>query len=265
MRETASLASSFERQRLPAGLMQRLEMMQQLALQATASDGRKPQVPAVRRLPRPGAQVIVMAWFSLGVMASGAAGVGALSGLRALEARGTPLTWASVRASLGTTLASAWANMPPVAFAPGSGAQSDGPWERVEVKIDPARRAHAPLGLSVTGGDGRPVLFVLDGVPEGVRPSHGVAVGPSTWVVGSADIGGLHLVLDQGAPGAFEVKIALLAPTGVARSGSVVAVHLVDGAALKRAAAESAGKGGPVALAAAAKDNSATEAAAGRP
>jgi hypothetical protein len=265
MRETASLASSFERQRLPAGLMQRLEMMQQLALQATASDGRKPQVPAVRRLPRPGAQVIVMAWFSLGVMASGAAGVGALSGLRALEARGTPLTWASVRASLGTTLASAWANMPPVAFAPGSGAQSDGPWERVEVKIDPARRAHAPLGLSVTGGDGRPVLFVLDGVPEGVRPSHGVAVGPSTWVVGSADIGGLHLVLDQRAPGAFEVKIALLAPTGVARSGSVVAVHLVDGAALKRAAAESAGKGGPVALAAAAKDNSATEAAAGRP
>ena len=146
MRETASLASSFERQRLPAGLMQRLEMMQQLALQATAPDGRKPQLPAVRRLPRPGAQVIVMAWFSLGVMASGAAGAGALLGLRALEARGTPLSWASVRASLGTTLASAWAKMPPVAFAPGSGAQSDGPWERVEVKIDPARRALRPAG-----------------------------------------------------------------------------------------------------------------------
>ena len=105
MRETASLASSFERQRLPAGLMQRLEMMQQLALQATASDGRKPQVPALPRLPRRGAQVIVLAWFSLGVLASGAAGVGALFGLRALEAGGTPLTWASVRGSLGATLA----------------------------------------------------------------------------------------------------------------------------------------------------------------
>ncbi len=251
MRETASLASSFERQRLPTGLMQRLEMMQQLALQATAPDGGKPQLPAVRRLPRWGAQVIVMAWFSVGVMASGAAGVGALFGLRALEARGTPLTWASVRASLGTSLASAWAKMPPVAFAPR--AQSDGPWERVEVKIDPARRAHAPLGLSVTGGDGRPVLFVLDGLPEGVRLSHGVAVGPNTWVVAGTDIGGLHLALGQGAPGAFEVKIALLAPTGVARSGSVVAVRLVDGAAPKRAAAETAGKGGPVAVAAAAK------------
>jgi hypothetical protein len=253
MREPASLASSFERQRLPTGLMQRLEMMQQLAQQATAHDGRKAQAHAARGLPRRGAQVIVMAWFSLGVMASGAAGIGALLGLRALEARGTPLTWAGVRASLGTTLASAWAMMPPVPFAPGPGPRSDGPWERLEVKVDAARRAYAPLGLSVAGGDGRPVLFVLDGLPEGVRLSHGVAVGPSTWVVGSADMGALHLVLDQRAPGAFEVKIALLAPTGIAKSGSVVAVRMVDGAGLKRAAAKPAGKGGPVALVAAGK------------
>jgi hypothetical protein len=254
MRETASLASSFERQRLPAGLMQRLEMMQQLALQATATDdGRKPQLPALRRLPRRGAQVIVLMWFSLGAMASGAAGVGALFGLRALEGGGTPLTWASVRGSLGATLASAWAMMPPVGFGPGSGAQSDGPWERIEVKVDAARRAHAPLGLSVTGGDGRPVVFVLDGLPKGARLSHGAAVGPNTWVVASSDIGGLQLALDAGAPRVFEVKIARLAPTGVARSGSVVAVSVVDGGAPLRAAAEPAVKGGPLAVAAAEK------------
>jgi hypothetical protein len=249
MRETASLASSFGRQRLPAGLMQRLEMMQHLALQAQAADGREPSAPALRRLLRRRAQVIVLAWFSLGVMASGALGVGALSGLRALDARGTPLTWASVRASLGATLASAWAKMPPVASAARSGAQADGPWERVEVKIDPTRRAHAPLGLSVVGGDGRPVFFVLDGLPKGVRLSHGAAVGPATWVVGSADIGGLHLALEERAPSAFEVKIALLAPTGVARSGSVVAVRLVDGAAPMQAAADA----GAVAVASAVK------------
>jgi hypothetical protein len=261
MRVTASLASSFERQQLPAGLMQRLEMMQQLALQAQAEAGGRTTVPAVRRLPRRRAQVIVLAWFSVGVVTSGAAGVGALLGLRTLEARGTPLSFESVRASLGATLASAWAKMPPVAFKPRSEATADGPWERLEVKIDAARRSDAPLGLRVTGGDGRPVYFVLDGLPTGVRPARGAAVGHATWVVAGADIEGLHLALGEGAPNAFEVRIALLAPTGVAKSGSVVAVRLMDEAAPIRAGEDPAGKGSPVAVA----SKAATEASAGGP
>jgi hypothetical protein len=261
MRVTASLASSFERQQLPAGLMQRLEMMQQLALHAQAEAGAKAALPALRRPPWRRAQVIVLAWFSVGVVASGAAGIGALLGLRALEARGTPLSFESVRASLGATLASAWAKMPPAAFKLRAEASADGPWERLEVKIDAARRASAPLGLRVTGGDGRPVYFVLDGLPAGVRPSRGAAVGPATWVVASADIEGLHLAFEEGAPDAFEVRIALLAPTGVAKSGNVVAVRLVDGAAPTKAAEDPAGKGSPVAVA----SKPAAEASAGGP
>jgi hypothetical protein len=238
MRESASLASSFQRRQLPAGLMQRLEMVQQLALQAKAqADGQPVGDPVVPRRPRRGAHLIVLAWFSLGVMTSGGAGIGTLLGLRALEARGTPLTWESMRASLGATLAFAWAKMPLIAFKSKSAPGTDGAWERVEVKIDAAKRADAPLGLRVTGGDGRPVYFVLDGLPKGVRPSRGAAVGPDIWVVGSADVDSLHLTLDEGAPSAFDLKVALLAPTGVAKSGSVLEVRLVDGGSPMQASA----------------------------
>jgi hypothetical protein len=248
------LASSFARQQLPAGLMQRLEIMQQLALQAKAeADGRKPGANAglAARLPRRGAQAIVLAWFSLGVLTSGAAGFGALMGLRSLEARGTPLTWAGVRASLGASLAFAWTKMPSAPFQARPAPQADGSWERVEVKIDRGNR-DAPLGLSVAGGDGRQVLFVLDGLPKGVRPSHGAAVGPATWVVASADIELLRLTFGEGAPEAFDLKIALLAPTGVAKSGSLVQVRMVEEAPVtvaskstKTATGASAGGIGP--------------------
>lgn len=241
MRETSSLASSFERQELPASLMQRLEIMRQMALRAQ-EDSKSTAVALWR--PRGRAQVIVLAWFSLGVLMSGAAGVGAVLGLRALEARGTPLTFESVRATLGATLASAWAKMPPVAFAPRPGETADGPWERIEVRIDAAKRLHAPLGLRVTGGDGQPVFFVLDGLPKGVRPSQGAAVGPATWVVASTDIEGLHLAIDEEAPAVFQMRIALLSATGIAKSGNLVEVRLVD-AATAQAAADREDKGSP--------------------
>jgi hypothetical protein len=238
MREKASLASSYQRQQLPAGLMQRLEMMQHLALQAKAqADGQTATASALRPAPRR-AQVIVLAWFSLGVMTSGAAGVGALMGLRALEARGVPPTWASLRTALGAHWAAAWARVPAGASVPKPAERTDGPWNRVQVAIDRGARSHVPLGLRVTGGDDRPVYFVLDGVPEGVRPSRGALVGPATWVLGRADLDGLHLTLEDTAPSAFELKIALLAPTGVSKAGSVVQVRLVDGTAPTQAAAD---------------------------
>ena len=131
--------------------------------------------------------------------------------------------------------------MPTLAFARRPTPRTDGPWERVEVRIDGSQ---AGAGSAGARRDGRrpAVHFVLDGLPKGVRPSRGALVGPGTWVVASTDIDGLHLTLDEGAPSAFDLKIALLAPTGVAKSGSLVQVRLVDEAPM-RAAAERARQG----------------------
>lgn len=192
--------------------MQRLDMMWHLARQAQAkvqAKGRR-AATTVRRGPRPGAQAVVLAWFSLGVLTSGAAGVGALMGLRALEAGGTPVTWRAV----GETL--------------GAARRPDRAWNRAEIAIDRSARAIAPLGLEVTGAGALPFEVILDGVPAGVRLSRGAPVAPSTWVVGRADLKGLHLILDDAAPETFELRIAVTAPTGVATRGSIVQVHLID-------------------------------------
>jgi hypothetical protein len=229
--------------------MQRLEMMKHLALQVKAqAEGQIPgqnpgqtigasaDAAATRGVPWRRAHIIVLAWFSLGVLTSGSMGVGALLGLRVLESRGTPVTWASVRTMLGATWSTARTKVASIGRKPAPA--PDGPWERMQVAIDRGARQHAPLGLRVTGADDRSAYFVLDGVPKGVRLSHGALVGPTTWVLRRADLDGLHLTLDDAAPGTFDLKIAVLAPNGVAKSGSLVQVRLVDGAAPMQAAVE---------------------------
>ena len=83
MRETASLAEAYGRQELPAGLMQRLAYMEQVARAASAEADRyarmRAPTPARPREPSRGAQAIVLAWFSLGALTSGAVGAGALA------------------------------------------------------------------------------------------------------------------------------------------------------------------------------------------
>jgi hypothetical protein len=49
-------------------------------------------------------------------------------------------------------------------------------------------------------------------------------------VLGRDDLGGLSLVLDDTAPAAFDLRVALSAPPGTGAAGSIVQVRLTDGA-----------------------------------
>ncbi len=212
MRETVSLASSYRRRKLPASLMQRLELMQQLALAAQA-DGQAH--PADRpRGARRSVQLIVLAWFSLGMIASGAMGAGAIVGLHTLAARTTP--------AAGTPAVAAWSY-------PG------GDWDTVQLPIDRSQQARVPLAVEVTGSDADFEL-VMHGLPAGVRPSRGVPVAEATWLLTRADLDGLHLTLDEAAPDAFDVRLAVLSARGTPTAGSIVQVRLVDPVVTRQAA-----------------------------
>ena len=212
MRETVSLASSYRRQELPASLIQRLDLMQHLAL---AASGREPPRQRVSRRTRRGAHVVVLAWFSFGVIASGAMGAGAIVGLRTLGA-GAPLV-------VGTPAVASW-----------SYPRAD--WDTVHVAIDRSQRARAPLALQVTGADDGAFDVVMHALPVGVRPSRGAPVGEATWVLRPTDLDGLYLTLDSAVPDTFDVKIAVLTSAGIATAGSIVQVRLVEVAPATQAA-----------------------------
>jgi hypothetical protein len=225
MRETSSLAEAYGRQELPASLMQRLAYMEQVARAASAQAAgyARMQLPAPPRPrgPSRGAQAVVLAWFSLGVLTSGAIGTGALVGLRALESGWSP-----------TPLATAWATTPLVATAP----QPKAAWETVQVEIARSEPGRAPLPLQVAAADDTPIAVVVQGLPAGVRLSRGEPLGWSGWVLKQADLDGLHLTLDDGAPDTFELKITALATPGTPTVGSIVQVRLLDRADPKHAA-----------------------------
>jgi hypothetical protein len=203
MRKAVSLASSYRRKRLPASLMLRLELMQHLAHEAS---GLPPPQPRPRE-PRQGAPAIILAWFSLGVLASGAMGAGAIVGLRGLAAGMAP--------AAGTPAVASWSY-------PGA------EWDTVQLAIDRSQRARAPLDVQVTGADASGFEVVLHGLPAGVRPSRGLPVGAATWVLKQPDLDGLHLTLDERAPESFDVKLAVLTSPGIPTAGSIVQVRLVD-------------------------------------
>ena len=225
MRETSSLAEAYGRQDLPASLMQRLAYMEQVARAASAQAASyaRMQAPAPPRPREPsrGAQAIVLAWFSLGVLTSGAVGAGALVGLRALENGSIPMP-----------LAAAWAKTPPVAAAP----HPEAAWETVQVAIARSEPGRAPLPLQVTADDDAPVALVVQGLPAGVRLSRGEPLGWSGWVLRQADLDGLHLRLDDGAPDSFELKITALVNPGTPTLASIVHVRLLDRVEPKQAA-----------------------------
>jgi hypothetical protein len=214
MREMASLASTYDRGQLPASLMQRLELMQQLAL-ATQPGA---QLRQRRRGPRRGAHAIVLAWFSLGAIASGVLGAGTLAAMRAHAAGMSPL--ASMTALVSMDWA-AWAK-PRVAPAVSESAPA---WDTIQLALN--RTGRVPLPLQVTGADGAAFEVVLDGLPAGVKPSRGFPRGRA-WVLAPDDLNGLFLTLQDAAPAAFDVRIALAAPSAVTTSGSIVQVRLSD-------------------------------------
>jgi len=211
MREMVSLASSYRRQELPARLMQRLEMMHYLAL---AANDQAPPRPVLPRGARRGAHLVVLAWFSFGVIASGAMGAGAIVGLRTLGAAAPPV---------GTPAVASWSHP-----------RAD--WDTVHVAIDRSQRTRAPLALQVTGADDGAFDVVMHGLPAGVRPSRGAPVGEATWVLRPTDLDGLYLTLDSAVPDTFDVKIAVLTSPGIATAGSIVQVRLVEVAPATQAA-----------------------------
>jgi hypothetical protein len=121
-------------------------------------------------------------------------------------------------------LAAAWAKAPPVAAAPAPEAA----WETVQVAIARSEPGRAPLPLQATAADDAPVALVVQGLPAGVRLSRGEPLGWSGWVLQQADLDGLHLMLDDGTPDAFELKITALATPGTPTLGSIVQVRLLD-------------------------------------
>jgi hypothetical protein len=152
-------------------------------------------------------------------------GAGALYGLRT-AAGGTLVSWA------------AWARPPSTGSATQrAGRWSDAQWDYAEVTIDRSEQARARLPLEVTGAEAGPVEVALQGLPAGVRPSHGELRGPSTWVLKQPELTDLHLALDPSAPQVFNVKVAVLAPAGVATVGSIVHVRVVDATAPAQAVA----------------------------
>jgi hypothetical protein len=220
MRETVPLISSYRRRELPASLMQRIEMMQQLALVvqpgSPAPLRRAPVGQAPPRRVRRSAHAAVLAWFSLGVIASGVAGAGAVVGMRTL-----------------------FAGAPPGAAAPAVTSWSQHPrteWDTVSMVIDRSQRMRTPLPLQVTGAEDT-FEIVVHGLPQGVRPSRGAPVGEGTWVLKPTELDGLYLMLESAVPDAFDVKIAVLTPSsGMATAGSIVQVRLVEMAPVTQAA-----------------------------
>jgi len=211
MREAVSLASSYRRQELPASLMQRLELMQHLARAANGQTSPQSRPRGARR----GAHVIVLAWFSFGVIASGAMGAGAIVGLRTFADGAPP--------ALGAPAVASWSHP-----------RAD--WDTVHVAIDRSQRARAPLSLHVTGAGPGAFEIVMHGLPAGVRPSRGAPIGEATWVLRPTDLDGLYLTLDSTVPDTFDVKIAVLTSPGIATAGSIVQVRLVDVAPTPQAA-----------------------------
>ncbi len=204
MRETVSLASSYGRRELPASLVQRLEMAQYSAL-ARGGQVRQRQTPS--RGARRGAHVVVLAWFSLGVVASGAMGAGVIVGLRKLVA-GPPLV-------AGAPAVAAWSHP-----------RAD--WDTVHVVIDRGQRSRAALPLQVTGAENGDFQVVMHGLPAGARPSRGAPIGEATWVLKPTDLDGLYLTLDDAVPETFDARIAVLTSPGIVTTGSVVQFRLVE-------------------------------------
>jgi hypothetical protein len=210
--------------------MQRLALLDHLARAHLGNTPVQGQLQR-RRTPRLRAQAIVLAWFSLGVLASGGIGFGAVIGLRAVADGKVPISW------------TAWLGAPAVASpAPSIEPAADHGWTTYHVAIERNPSApgtspgtHVPLPLQLSGSDD-PAVEVLLGLPVGVRPSRGEMRGETTWLLKRADLDGLLLELDTVAPAAFDVRIVVLAPAGLTAASSVVHVLLVDVAPRKQAA-----------------------------
>jgi hypothetical protein len=182
-------------------------------------------------------QPSVGVYFGMGLLGGGAAGVMTLLAFQLASGQISPpsVRMPSAIAALGHWVsepaAPRFGKAPPpvVVHAP----QPDA----FDVVIDRSARASAPFGLRLVGTEDTGMDVLLRDVPAAALLSHGERRGESTWAVKATDLEGLHLTLNDGTPDAFNVRIEVLAPAGVAAASSVARIRLVGLPAERPAAA----------------------------
>jgi hypothetical protein len=217
MRVIASAGASGGR---PARLMQRL------ALLGRPVDDPE---PADERRPRTGL------FFALGIIGGALAGAAALLALelvwgmqlRDVGNRSLGILTAALAPMVASTAAHI-AHAAPTADVPASLARPAQQPEIFDVAIDRRVKFRAPFGLRLVGSDDRRVEVLLRDLPKTAVLSHGKRQNASSWVVGAADLGDLHLTLADGTPDAFDIRIDVLARADIAGVSSVARVRLVD-------------------------------------
>jgi hypothetical protein len=169
---------------------------------------------------------IVGAYFAMGLLGAGAAGAAALLTLQVASGQISPpsVRLPSAIAALGHWMsepaAPRFSKVPPVVVRE---PQPDA----FDIVIDRSVRASAPFGLRLVGTEDTGMDVLLRDVPAAAQLSHGERRGESTWAVKATDLEDLHLTLNDGTPDAFNVRIEVLAPAGIAALSSVARVRLV--------------------------------------
>lgn len=203
----------------PARLMQRLA---QVGLTADAAE-------VDERPHRAG-----MNFFILGLLGGALVGGAVLSAvellgtgqLRAVGQQSVAAFTAAMAPWSAVFVAEQSARAPSKPAPPPATAKQDQP-DVFEVKIDRGARAHAAFGLRLVGAQEQSFQILMRDVPAGAVLSHGERRDASTWAVTPSDLEHLHLALDDGTPDAFDLRIDVLAWSGVTAGSSVARVRLV--------------------------------------
>lgn len=174
------------------------------------------------------------AYFGVGLVGGGMAGAAVLLGIQVLApGQASPLR---MQVPAAITALAHW--VPDVATSRvGSTApavRDPQPADAFDVVIERSTRANAPFGLRLVGSRDAGMEVVLRDVPAAARLSRGERRDASTWKVRAVDLEDLHLTLNDGTPDAFDVRIDVLAPAGVAAASSVARVRLVGLPSIER-------------------------------
>ena len=174
------------------------------------------------------------AYFGLGLVGGGLAGAAVLLGMQVLA----PGQASPLRMHVPAAIAALAHWVPEVATSrvgrTAPAVREPQPVDAFDVVIERRTRANAPFGLRLVGSQDAGMEVVLRDVPAAARLSRGERRDESTWQVRAADLEDLHLTLNDGTPDAFDVRIDVLVPVGVAAASSVARVRLVGLPSIER-------------------------------
>ena len=167
------------------------------------------------------------AFFGMGLVGGGMAGAAVLLGMQVLApGQAGPLR---IQVPAAITALAHW--VPDVTTSrvgrTALVARESQPLDAFDVVIERRTRANAPFGLRLVGSQDAGMEVILRDIPVAARLSRGERRDESTWQVRAADLEDLHLTLSDGTPDAFDVRIDVLAPAGMAAASSVARVRLV--------------------------------------